>query len=141
MFEEQEAKKKEMQRYVDKHLHKGTPNPAAPTSAPGLVWAHPCHICPGTGLGSPLPHLRLDRAQPRPHRHLQRDLASHAAPALVAARPPAFVGLAAPRSFAAVHALFSAPCCARVCVFVYLCVCLLCSGASLSRDDSQVRPP
>jgi hypothetical protein len=53
------------------------------TSAPGLGsplshlrrdWAHPCHICTGTGLapatsalglGSPLPHLHWDWAHPR----------------------------------------------------------------------------
>ncbi len=56
--------------------------PLPPTPAPGLGsplphlrrdWAHPCHICAGTGLtpatsapglGPPLPHLRRDWAHP-----------------------------------------------------------------------------
>ena len=144
MFEEQEAKKKEMQRYVDKHLHKGTPTltPPAPTSAPG------------TGLGSPLPHLPRDwvglAASTSALGPGSAPPASTSAPGLglpcragTGRRAPARVRR--PRGaaqLAALPALFSAPCRARVCVCVCLCVCVcVCLFALLRRELVARRLP
>ena len=44
-------------------LPTSAPGLAYATSAPGLGWAHPSHICTGTGLGSPLAHLHRDWAR------------------------------------------------------------------------------
>ncbi len=56
---------------------------AAPASAPGLKWAHPAHICAGTGLtpptsapglDTPCPRLRRD---PAPRCHIQARTGAH----------------------------------------------------------------